>query len=100
MEKLKGTMKMTEANQRKPSATHSDNTHYNKFLHPNLIETPCQTEECDDPGWVILFFRRMDDIYIRPMFVYKYLKRKKRMYNFEIGDVLREYRLIQEELDE
>ena len=48
---------------------------------------------------MLKWFQYIDDKYIRPIFVYKYNKRKRRMYNIEIGDVLREYKMIEEELD-
>jgi hypothetical protein len=43
-------------------------------------------------------FNYYDDKYIRPIFVYKYSKIKKRM-NFEFEDVLKEYQKIEEELN-
>ena len=45
------------------------------------------------------FFINLDDKYLRRWFVYKYEKRKKNMYNVEVGDVLREYKMIEDELD-
>lgn len=46
------------------------------------------------------FFINLDDKYLKPTFVYKYHKRKRRMYNIEVGDVLKEYKMIEDELDQ
>lgn len=69
-------------------------THYNEFLHPNVEDadenrvTGCMS--CWD---------RFDDKYIRPCLVYKYDRLKYRP-EFEIEDVLNEYKIIEEELND
>mmetsp|Transcript_5805 Transcript_5805/g.9937 ORF Transcript_5805/g.9937 Transcript_5805/m.9937 type:complete len:102 (+) Transcript_5805:1-306(+) len=79
----------------------SDITMYQKFLHPNLEQTDNEetTTNSKKESGLINFFNRIDDKYIRPIFVYKYNKRKGR-FNFEIEDMLKEYKMIEEELDD
>lgn len=48
---------------------------------------------------MVRFFNQLDDKYIRPIFVYKYKQRKSKMYEVEIGDVIREYKIIEDEMD-
>ena len=41
----------------------------------------------------------MDNQYIRPFLIYKYDRKKKR-FEFEFEDILKEYRMIEEELNQ
>ena len=64
-------------------------------MHPNLIKARKEKSKKGCYAW----FERIDEKYIRPCFIYKYDKIKDRM-ELEFEDVLQEYKLIQQELDE
>ncbi len=68
----------------------SEATHYHQLLHPNQHATQKKSDEHHHKKSCIDLFNYYDDKYIRPIFVYKYSKVKKRM-NFEFEDVLKEY---------
>ena len=77
----------------KREADTSFKTHYNEFLHPNVEDADENTATGCMSCW-----DRFDDKYVRPFLVYKYDRIKYRP-EFEIEDVLNEYRVIEEELN-
>ena len=75
-------------------SVHSHRTHYNEFAHPNLE----QENENEIQGCMAVY-DRFDDRYIRPLLVYKYDRLKLRP-EFELEQVLDEYKMIETELNE
>lgn len=73
---------------------HSSRTHYNEFAHPNL-----EQENTEEIQGCMAVYDRFDDKYIRPFLVYKYDRLKLRP-EFELEQVLDEYKMIEEELNE
>lgn len=73
---------------------HSYRTHYNEFAHPNL-----EQENTDEIQGCMAVYDRFDDKYIRPFLVYKYDRLKLRP-EFELEQVLDEYKMIEQELNE
>ena len=71
-----------------------DATEYHELMHPNLLEAREKSKQ-----GLGAWFERMDRTYIRPFLVYKYENIKGRM-ELEFEDVLQEYKLIQQELEE
>lgn len=71
-----------------------DATEYHELMHPNLLEAREKSKQ-----GLGAWFERMDRTYIRPFLVYKYETIKDRM-ELEFEDVLQEYKIIQEELNE
>ena len=55
-------------------------------------------EEDKEKPRLIAWLERMDNQYIRPFLIYKYDRKKKR-FEFEFEDILKEYRMIEEELN-
>lgn len=74
--------------------------HPNLETELNLPEDVKAVKEGDDVGDIIKFFRRIDDKYIRPIFVYKYEKRKKNMFKMEVEDLLKDMQNFELMMDE
>lgn len=81
------------------SSAHEDTsvTHYGQFQHPNM-ESVADEDQTINTKSCLYRFNYFDDKYVRPFLVYKYDKVKQRP-EFEVKDVLEEYKQIEEELN-
>ena len=75
-------------------------THFSEFKHPNEMSTGGGEGEggTKDHGKCFTFFDNIDKIRIRPCLIYKYHKIKL-MSKFDFEDVLVEYKVIEDELN-
>lgn len=80
--------------------SHMD-SHYHEFLHPNLHKK-AELEIAINSAKKVQFMKwleKIDDKYLRPALIYKYKKIKKRI-EFEFEDILKEYKMIENELNQ
>lgn len=71
-------------------------THYNDFVHPNMEKEDDEPEE--EKKSCLTIFNDFDDNFIRPYLIYKYDRIKGRP-QYEVADMLEEYKMIEEELN-
>lgn len=69
-------------------------------MHPNLHKKAEQEIAVSSAKkqQFLAWLERIDDRYLRPFLIYKYKKIKKRI-EFEFEDILKEYKMIENELN-
>ena len=76
-------------------------THYHQIQHPNQMNG--EAADVKATNSCIAKIEEWDKRYLWPIFIYKHkrmLKKLKQGQLFEVGDMLQEYKLIEEELNE
>ena len=73
----------------------SEISHYHEYNHPNMADfgskkLSVRSKRGKDKG-CIYYFKIFDNTILRPIFIYKWERIKKRHYLFDFEDVLREY---------